>query len=156
MCSHEDAGVARNDIAVSIMGTQVLGTFVPFYDIPLALPVKVAPISILPTSAKCSKRLFCLFCLPSFLSLDLPSSAIIRLLCHRWVEVLMTFSIIFLQPAGEHLAILLVGINKARVTGVAEQMPLTVRYILVKRGRHNGGTDVACTTTDEGRLRDLT
>ena len=66
MCSHEDAGVARNDIAVSIMGTQVLGTFVPFYDIPLALPVKVAPIFIFTDVSKMLKASFLSFLSPVF------------------------------------------------------------------------------------------
>ena len=38
-------------------------------------------------------------------------------------------SVIFLQPAGEHLAVLLVGIDEARVTGVTEQMPSALRDV---------------------------
>ena len=43
-------------------------------------------------------------------------------------------SVILFQPAGEHLAVLLVGIDEARVTGVAEQMPSALSDVLVKRG----------------------
>ena len=59
------------------------------------------------------------------------------------------------QPAGEHLTILLVSINKTGVTGVAEQMPLALRDILVKRGGNNGGTDVTRAAADECGLFDL-
>ena len=34
-------------------------------------------------------------------------------------------------------------------------MPLTIRYVFVKRGGDNGGADVACTAADECRLGDL-
>ena len=56
---------------------------------------------------------------------------------------------------GEYLAILLVGIDKACVARVAEQVPLAVGDMLVERGGYNGGTDVACTTTDKCGLRNL-
>ena len=42
--------------------------------------------------------------------------------------------VILLQPAGEHLTILLVSIDKAGMAGVPEQMPLALRDILVERG----------------------
>jgi hypothetical protein len=64
-------------------------------------------------------------------------------------------SIILLQPAGEYLAILLVGIDETGMAGVPEQMPLTAGDMLIKRSRHNGGADVVSATTDKGRLRDL-
>ena len=63
--------------------------------------------------------------------------------------------VILLQPAGEHLTILLVSIDKAGMAGVPEQMPLALRDILVERGSHNGSADVAGATADKGRLRDL-
>jgi hypothetical protein len=37
-----------------------------------------------------------------------------------------------LQPADEHLAILLMSIDEAGVTGMPEQMPSAVRYMLIE------------------------
>ena len=54
-----------------------------------------------------------------------------------------------LQPVGEHLAILFVGIYEAHVTGMAEQMPLAVRNVFINRGSNNWGADVLRTTTDQ-------
>ena len=64
-------------------------------------------------------------------------------------------SVNLLQPAGEDLAVFLVGIDEAGVTGMAEQMPSTLRDILVKRGGNNGGTDVTRAAADKCGLRDL-
>ena len=58
-------------------------------------------------------------------------------------------SVILLKPAGEHLTILLVSINKAGMAGVPEQMPSAVRDILVERGSNNRSADVARTATDK-------
>ncbi|MBP5508843.1 MAG: hypothetical protein J6Y23_13545 [Prevotella sp.] len=56
-----------------------------------------------------------------------------------------------LKPSGEYLTILIVGINKAGVAGMSEQMPLAVGYVLVKRGCNNGCADVACAAADKDR-----
>ena len=40
--------------------------------------------------------------------------------------------VVFFQPLGKHLAILLVSIDKASVARVAEQMPLAVGNMLVE------------------------
>lgn len=63
--------------------------------------------------------------------------------------------VIFLQPTDEHLAILLVSIDKAGMAGVPEQMPLAVWDVFIERSSDNGGADVAGAAADKGRLRDL-
>ena len=60
------------------------------------------------------------------------------------------------QPSGEYLTILIVSIDKAGVSGIPEQMPLTVGYILVKRGGDYWCADVARATAYKDRQRDLT
>ena len=60
-----------------------------------------------------------------------------------------------LQPAGEHLAILLVSIDEAGVAGASEQVPLALGDVLVERGGHDRGTDVARATADKCWLRNL-
>ncbi len=57
---------------------------------------------------------------------------------------------------GEHLVIFLVGIDKAGVTGVPEQVPLAVGDIFVKRGSNNGRADITRTTANESWLSNLT
>ena len=64
-------------------------------------------------------------------------------------------SVILLQPAGEHLAILLVSIDKAGMAGVPEQMPLAVWDVFIERSSDNGGADVAGAAADKSWLRDL-
>lgn len=63
---------------------------------------------------------------------------------------------IFLQPAGKHLAIFLVGIDETCMPGLSEQMPLAAGDVLIERGCHHRCTDIARTATNECRLRNLT
>ena len=65
------------------------------------------------------------------------------------------FSVKLLKPVGEHLTILIVSIDKASVAGIPEQVPLTVGYILVKRGGDNRCADVARATAYKHRQSDL-
>ena len=77
---------------------------------------------------------------------------------HEFEYMVATVHVILVvsfQPLGKHLAILLVSIDKTGVARVAEQMPLAVGDMLIERGCYNGGTDVACATTDKCRLRNL-
>ena len=68
----------------------------------------------------------------------------------------MTYKLILLQPAGEHLTILHVSIDKTGMTGMPEQMPLAVWNIFIERCCHNRRADIARATTDKCRLGNLT
>lgn len=68
----------------------------------------------------------------------------------------MTYKLILLQPAGEHLTILHVSIDKTGMTGMPEQMPSTVGNMFIERGCHNRRADIARATTDKCRLGNLT